>query len=61
VGVVGAEGHPGFESINATLYVSTDADESSVRDAWHATLAASPLVNTLEHCVALSLQLRVTP
>jgi TusA-related sulfurtransferase len=61
VGVVGAGGHPGFESIKVTLYVGTDADESSVLDAWSATLAASPLVNTLEHCAALSLHVQITP
>lgn len=60
VGVVGAQGHPGFESITATLYVGADADETTLHALWRATLATSPLVNTLEHCVALSLRMQVT-
>ncbi len=61
LGVVGAEGGSGFGSIAATLYVTSDAEESEVAGIWRATLATSPLVNTLEHCVALSLHLQVTP
>jgi hypothetical protein len=61
LGVVGAEGNPGFESISATLYVSSDADESTLEGIWSSTLAISPVVKTLERCVALVLELRVTP
>jgi uncharacterized OsmC-like protein len=61
LGVVGAEGNPGFASIAATLYVTSDAEETPIEEIWRATLAASPLVNTLERCVALSLHLQVTP
>ena len=61
LGVVGAEGSPGFGSIAATLYVTSDSEETAIEEIWRATLAASPLVNTLERCVALSLHLQVTP
>ncbi len=59
LGVIGEVGHPGFESITGTLYVSTDADESTLQALWRTTLERSPLVNTLQRCVALSLDLRV--
>jgi len=61
LGVVGAEGNPGFESISVTLYVSSDADEPTLQRIWSSTLAISPVVKTLERCVALVLELRVTP
>ena len=61
LGVVGAEGNPGFERITATLYVSSDSDEETIRDVWRSALAVSPLVKTLEGCVTLSLELHVTP
>jgi hypothetical protein len=60
LGVVGETGHPGFEAISGTLYVSTDADEPILQEAWQETLARSPLVNTLQRCVALSLELQIT-
>ena len=60
LGVVGAKGRPGFESITATLYVSSDVDESTLQEIWLATLATSPLVSTLERSVKLSLHLQPT-
>ena len=59
IGVVGEAGHPGFEAITGTLYVSTDAETSLIQEIWQVTLARSPLVNTLRRCVALSLELKV--
>jgi len=61
LGVIGAEGKPGFESISATLYVSAEADGPTLQRVWRSTLAISPIVTTLEGCVALALDLRVTP
>ena len=61
LGVVGAKGRPGFESMTATLYVSSDAEESTLQEIWRATLATSPLVNTLERGVKLSLHLQLIP
>lgn len=60
LGVVGETGHPGFEAIGGTLYVSTDADEPVLHEVWQETLARSPLVNTLQRCVTLSLELQIT-
>lgn len=60
LGVVGETGHPGFEAISGTLYVSTDADEPTLHEVWQEALTRSPLVNTLQHCVALSLELQIT-
>ena len=56
LGVVGESGHPAFETISCTLYVS--ADERLLEDIWQTTLARSPLVNTLDRCVGLTLNLR---
>jgi hypothetical protein len=57
LGVVGERGHPGFETISCTLYVSADADEENLNEIWQTTLARSPLVNTLDRCVGLTLKL----
>ena len=57
LGVVGESGHPGFEKISCTLYVSADADEEVLSEVWQTTLASSPLVNTLDRCVGLTLTL----
>lgn len=59
LGVIGEVGHPGFESIAGALYVSADADASTLQVVWRRTLERSPLVNTLGRCVALSLELQV--
>ena len=58
LGVVGETGHPGFETISCTLYVSADADERILKEIWQTTLARSPLVNTLDRCVGLTLNLQ---
>ncbi len=58
LGVVGETGHPGFETISCTLYVSADADTATLEEIWQTTLARSPLVNTLNRCVSLTLNLR---
>ena len=59
VGVTGEQGHPGFESIDGTLYLSSAADEEAIKLIWNKALERSPLVNTLLRCVELSLNLRV--
>ena len=59
LGVVGESGHPGFDTISCTLYVSADADEEVLKEVWRTTLARSPLVNTLDRCVGLTLNLQV--
>jgi hypothetical protein len=57
LGVVGESGHPGFETISCTLYVSADADEKILEEIWQTTLVRSPIVNTLDRCVGLTLNL----
>ena len=57
LGVVGESGHPGFETISCTLYVSADVDEEVLKEVWQTTLTRSPLVNTLDRCVSLTLNL----
>lgn len=57
LGVVGESGHSGFETISCTLYVSADVDEKILKEIWQTTLARSPLVNTLDRCVDLTLNL----
>lgn len=61
LGVVGEHGHPGFETISGTLYVSAEAEEPELDRLWQETLRRSPLVNTLERAVTLSLALQVMP
>ncbi len=58
LGVIGAEGNPGLESVTATLYVSAEADEAVLQEVWLATLATSPLVNTFKRSAPLTLTLR---
>jgi hypothetical protein len=43
------------------MYVGADADEASLQEIWRATLATSPLVNTLGHSVPLTLAMQLTP
>lgn len=61
LGVVGEEGHPGFEAIQGTLYVSADAEEPELQSVWQETLRRSPLVNTLKRAAALTLVLQIMP
>jgi len=61
LGVIGAEGSAGFGSIAATLYVGSDEDEPTLQEIWRATLATSPLVNTIAHSVPLTLTIQPTP
>ena len=58
LGVVGETGHPGFEAISATVYISSDSADEDLAPIWQETLARSPLVNTMQRCVALSLEMK---
>ena len=58
LGVVGEEGHPGFESIHATLYVNCETEESSLQAIWQETLNRSPLLHSLHQRISLSLQIQ---
>jgi hypothetical protein len=61
VGVIGEEGHPGIEQIEGTLYVAADAEEDTLHSLWEETQRRSPLYQTLQGAVPLSLRLQVTP
>jgi len=60
VGVIGEEGHAGLEAVNGTLYVSAEAGDAELAEIWRATLRHSPLVQTLQRCVDLSLEVKLT-
>jgi hypothetical protein len=59
LGSVGESGHPGFEAIDCTLHVVADADTPTLDEIWREVLARSPLLNTLQRCVAVSVNLQV--
>ncbi len=52
-------GHSGFKTISGTLYVQADADEEVLQAMWQATLAASPVTNTLTRPVDVNITLRL--
>lgn len=61
LGVIGEEGHAGLEAISGTVYVSADAEDLEIQQAWEETLLRSPLVQTLQRAVALSLAIQLVP
>jgi TusA-related sulfurtransferase len=61
IGVVGASGTPALRTVSGTVYVSSDADQATLREVWCETLRRSPLFNTLAPRVALRLELRPEP
>ena len=52
-------GHSGFKTIAGTLYVQADADEEVLQDLWRATLASSPVMNTLTRPVDVNVNLKL--
>ncbi len=60
LGVVGADGHPGLETVTVTVYVSTSSTDAEVRAAWDEALARSPVVNSLRRSVGLALEVKTT-
>jgi hypothetical protein len=61
LGVIGEQGHPGFRTVDGTLYVSSDGDRPTLESVWQRTLARSPLYNTLTRCVDVRIRLAVMP
>jgi hypothetical protein len=61
LGVIGEQGHPGFRTIDGTLYISTDTDQPTLESVWQRTLARSPLYNTLTRCADVTIRLSVMP
>ena len=53
--VVGAEGDPGLEVIEAKVYISSLEDAEVVSRLWDEALAVAPVVNTLRKAVRLEL------
>jgi hypothetical protein len=61
LGVIGEQGHAGLEAISGTVYVSADAESLEIQQVWEETLLRSPLVQTLERAVTLSLAIQLVP
>ena len=59
LGVVGEEGHPGFQSIEGVVYVGTAASDHDVRSAWQSALRCSPLFSTLSRSADVRIDLRI--
>ena len=59
LGVIGETGHPGYQSISATLFVRSDAGEEAIGEVWRETQERSPCANTLRRNVDVSLEVRV--
>ena len=59
IGVIGEEGHAGFEAIEGTVYVETDSREADMRAAWQAALEKSPLFTTIGRAAAVNITLQV--
>jgi hypothetical protein len=62
VGVIGEQtGHPGLETIEGKIYITAEADAAMLLKIWEATLARSPIFNTLQRCSGLTLNLELKP
>lgn len=60
LGVVGDEGHPGFEEIECQLYITAEADEATLQQIWQTVQRRAPVLNTLRRGVgSLKLGLKV--
>lgn len=54
-----SEGHPGFDTITAKLYVQADADETTIREIWDHTVKTSPVANSLIRPVKIKTDLDI--
>ena len=54
-----AEGHSGFEAVEGTVYVQSDADEVVLEELWRKTVAASPVANSLVRGVEVNVGIKV--
>lgn len=59
IGVIGEQGHAGFESVQGVIYVATDASQSEMQAAWQAALDRSPLFNTFSRAAHVTLSLQI--
>jgi uncharacterized OsmC-like protein len=60
IGVIGEEGDPSLKEIRGALYVSSDADNETLNDAWQEALRRSPLYRTLSRAADVQIRFEVT-
>jgi TusA-related sulfurtransferase/uncharacterized OsmC-like protein len=53
-----AEGNPGLERVEGSVYVDADADEAVLRELWEETVRRSPVAQSLARTVPLGIELR---
>jgi hypothetical protein len=59
LGVIGELGHPGFETIHAMVYISTDESEEVVGALWEEVLRRAPIVATVGRAASLKIEMKV--
>jgi uncharacterized OsmC-like protein len=55
------QGHSGFETISAKLYIQANADEAAIRELWDLTVKTSPVGNSLARNVTIKPELDIIP
>jgi uncharacterized OsmC-like protein len=55
------DGHPGFDTIHAKLFVQADADEDTIREIWARTVDTSPVHNSLTRTVRIEPEVEIVP
>ena len=55
------DGHPGFDTIHAKLFVQADADEETIRQIWARTVETSPVHNSLARAVTIEPEVEIIP
>ncbi len=55
------EGHPGFDTIKAKLFVQADADEKALKEIWDQTVNTSPVHNSLARTVTIKPEVEIIP
>jgi len=55
------DGHPGFDTINAKLFVQADADEETIKQIWAHTVNTSPVHNSLTRTVTIKPEVEIIP
>ncbi|MBI4199872.1 MAG: OsmC family protein [Chloroflexi bacterium] len=58
---VAEDGHSGFSTIRAKLFVQADAEEETLQRIWAHTVATSPVGNSLAHVVSIVPEIQVVP
>jgi hypothetical protein len=59
--VVGETGSPALSRVRGTLFVSTDADEPSLRALWEQACAHAPVFATLRTSATIDIAIRLIP